>query len=235
MTLQSAKFLFKLALKAQKNEKIAFPFDYLNKSESLLAVKGRGTSVACFTEQDMVIEEAVALRAILHVSKTLQAEKNSTASKEAKEWELFARMKVDMIRMHMEEIQLAVFKDRLSKTQIKCPKIKELMAKVYRLAGLHSLASELGDLYECGYFAPSAQSNIRSAIDLLVAQLRPQLIPLVEASQINEVPSNIGNKYGDVYELQLHEAMNSPMNKLDKNGVPPQWEAYIKPILHGKL
>ena len=45
-------------------------------------------------------------------------------------------------------------------------------------------------------------------------------------------PSSIGNYYGDIYETQLDWAVNSPMQSLDKGGVPPQWETYIKPFLH---
>jgi hypothetical protein len=56
---------------------------------------------------------------------------------------------------------------------------------------------------------------------------------LVESiNEIDILPSNIGNFYGDIYEQQLEQAMDSGMNKLDKDGVPPQWEQYIKPFLH---
>jgi len=48
-----------------------------------------------------------------------------------------------------------------------------------------------------------------------------------------EVSSNIGNPFGDIYELQLQQARDSKLNKLDIGGVPPQWEDYIKPLLHG--
>ena len=60
-------------------------------------------------------------------------------------------------------------------------------------------------------------------MDHLIAKMRPQLIPLIEAISMNEFPSNIGNEYGDIYELQMEQARNSRMNKLDKDGVPPQW------------
>ena len=102
MTLQSAKYLFKLAAGAQKKEAIAFPFDYLNKGYSLLPLMGKGHSVACFTDHDDTIEQAIAIRALWHVSKTTKAIAASKASKEAQENELFARMKLDMIRVHME-------------------------------------------------------------------------------------------------------------------------------------
>ena len=74
---------------------------------------------------------------------------------------------------------------------------------------------------------------MKLAQDKLIAKMRPHLIPLVEAVVIDEFPSNIGNFYGDIYELQLEQAKNSRMNKLDKDGVPPQFESFIKPFLHG--
>lgn len=74
---------------------------------------------------------------------------------------------------------------------------------------------------------------MKLAMDKLVMKVRPQLIPIIEATKLQELPSNLGNFYGDIYELQMDQARNSRMNKLDKDGVPPQWEAYIKPLLHG--
>ena len=47
--------------------------------------------------------------------------------------------------------------------------------------------------------------------------------------------SSIGNYYGDIYEQQLDWAMNSRMNREDKEGVPPQWQDYIKPFLHENI
>jgi len=44
--------------------------------------------------------------------------------------------------------------------------------------------------------------------------------------------SSIGNSYGDIYEAQLEWAQASSINSLDKNGVPPYFESYIKPFLH---
>lgn len=43
---------------------------------------------------------------------------------------------------------------------------------------------------------------MKLALDLLIAKVRPQLIPLVESFTLygSEFPSNIGNYYGDIYE-----------------------------------
>jgi hypothetical protein len=49
------------------------------------------------------------------------------------------------------------------------------------------------------------------------------MLPLAEIKQYPDylMPSNIGNSYGDIYELQLENAIDSRLNKEDVNGVPP--------------
>lgn len=60
------------------------------------------------------------------------------------------------------------------------------------------------------------------------------MIPLAEShyNSDNLMPSSIGNSYGDIYETQLEWAMNSRMNKEDKDGIPVYFEELIKPFLH---
>jgi len=64
--------------------------------------------------------------------------------------------------------------------------------------------------------------------------MRPHLVPLVETFAMPDeiIPSSIGNSYGDIYEQQLDWAMNSRLNKEDKDGVTANFEPYIKPFLH---
>lgn len=70
----------------------------------------------------------------------------------------------------------------------------------------------------------------------MIKKIRPHLIPLVEAVAFDDiqVPSCIGNYYGDIYETTLELAKNSPLNVMDRKngGVPPQWEQYVKPYMH---
>ena len=63
--------------------------------------------------------------------------------------------------------------------------------------------------------------------------MRPHLIPLVETFALPDeiIPSSIGNLYGDIYEQQLEWAMNSRLNKQDKDGVTANFEPFIKPFL----
>lgn len=67
---------------------------------------------------------------------------------------------------------------------------------------------------------------MQMALNQLITKLRPQLLPLTESAFNSDliIPSSIGNFYGDIYEKQLELAMNSQMNKEDKDGVPAYFE-----------
>jgi len=84
------------------------------------------------------------------------------------------------------------------------------------------LAEDCGAIFDSGFLAQKAHSNIKVALDKLIAQMRPHLIPIMESfAVVDEIlPSSIGNSYGDIYEQQLEWAKDSRMNKLDKEGVP---------------
>jgi hypothetical protein len=45
MLLQSARYVFKLLKKAQKGQVLPYPFEYISKSNELLAIKGKGASI----------------------------------------------------------------------------------------------------------------------------------------------------------------------------------------------
>jgi hypothetical protein len=66
-----------------------------------------------------------------------------------------------------------------------------------------------------------------------MTELRPHMIPLVELDtdelRDKSYLSAIGNKYGDIYEMQLELAMNSRLNKQQK---PEYWDSLVKPILN---
>ena len=59
-----------------------------------------------------------------------------------------------------------------------------------------------------------------------VADLRPHLIPLIEAFYIPDykLMSSIGNSYGDIYHTQMKLAKNS---RLNKKSVPDYYEKYM--------
>lgn len=103
-----------------------------------------------------------------------------------------------------------------------------------KICSLKSLLDDPGAAFDSGYFAPSAWRNMNAALDLLIKKIRPQVLPLGEIKNYPDtmVMSNIGNYWGDIYEQQLDQAIDSRHQHEDIGGVPPQWEQYIKPFLH---
>ena len=72
---------------------------------------------------------------------------------------------------------------------------------------------------------------MQKALERCVTELRPQMLPLVEAFNFPDswIPSTIGNSYGDIYELQLETAQKSRLNI--NNEVPSYFQELMKPIL----
>ena len=61
-----------------------------------------------------------------------------------------------------------------------------------------------------------------------VSDLRPNLVGLAEVVPDGQFPSTIGNKHGDIYELQFETAKNSHMN--DPKLLPELWRTTLKPV-----
>jgi hypothetical protein len=76
----------------------------------------------------------------------------------------------------------------------------ELLAKVFALS---ELTTDCQQCFASGYFADkSAYINLHEAYKLVLRQLRPLMVPLVEVMYIpdNVLVSAIGNYHGDIYE-----------------------------------
>ena len=110
------------------------------------------------------------------------------------------------------------------------------MFNLCALLGLTWLQEYKANGYDAGYFQKGAQTLMDEAIKLLLAKLRPQMIPLVEQWKFddNVLMSAIGNSYGDIYETHLEWAKDSRMNKTPGNK-PKNFDKYMMPILKGKL
>ena len=72
--------------------------------------------------------------------------------------------------------------------------------KIYALTELQN--NDSSALYEAGYFAQGTSSVLLEASKKLMVELRPQMIPLIEAWEVPDemIISAIGNSYGDIYE-----------------------------------
>jgi len=79
---------------------------------------------------------------------------------------------------------------------------------------------------------------ITEAIKLLLPEIRPQAISIIESVGVHDVilQSAIGNSYGDIYEQHLHWAKDSRLNKTKQgDAIPDGYLNEIMPILKAKM
>ena len=91
------------------------------------------------------------------------------------------------------------------------------------------LMKDSESLYETGFFNKGSSRLLTESFKYLLVQLRPHMIPLVEACPHGETTfSVIGNKWGDIYEAQLDFAKNS---RLNNHKVPRYYDTLMKPTM----
>lgn len=105
------------------------------------------------------------MRALTQITFTVKMIEASDAHAKVKDNELFSRMKLDMIKAHMEFITHYLFRTQLEKMQLRDARLKPIFDDIYRITALRSLVDDCGTCYESGYFAPSAMSNMNMALD----------------------------------------------------------------------
>jgi len=179
----------------------------------------------------------MAVRALYQIRRTSQRVDESKEPSKVKDNETFAQMKLNMVNAHVKYLGFYLCKTLIEKQSFKDPNIKPILDDLTKIVALKSLSEDCGAVYAAGYFAPQGFDSVKEALDILVRKIRPHLVPLVETFAMPDeiIPSSIGNSYGDIYEQQLEWAMNSRLNKEDKNGVTANFEPYIKPFLHENI
>jgi acyl-CoA oxidase len=111
LSLQATKFVFKLYKKAKVDpaQQLPFPFTYISNIDKLLAIKGRGKTVEEMLDLE-VLHQALAVRAAVQVRDTVEAIAQSHATNKEKDNDLFAQMKIDMVRAHINYLVFTIFR-----------------------------------------------------------------------------------------------------------------------------
>ena len=134
-----------------------------------------------------------------------------------------------MIKSHIGLVMYLMAKEMIEKHKFKDKKVSQVLLLCVKIFAVKQLLTETQGLYECGYFAKGAQRLVEDSLHHLLTELRPHMIPLVESYAIDSQDINvIGNKWGDIYELQLETAKKT---RLNKNPVPSFYEKYMKPTM----
>lgn len=133
-------------------------------------------------------------------------------------------------RAHVQYVMFIMAIERLQALKFADKKIAPILSLCIKIFALKALQDNTHGLYECGYFDKGASRLIENSMHKLLIDLRPHMIPIVESFAIDAQDFNvIGNKYGDIYELQLETAKRS---RLNRQQVPSFYETYMKPTMN---
>ena len=210
---QASRYVFKLVKRAQKNTKLPFPFEYISEMPTLFATKNRGATVEECLDLN-VLRNALAVRAAKQIVQCSKSMAESQQPDKVKDNEIFGDEKLSMVKAHLRHVCMNLFFNQVSSCKFKDSRIEPLLMDLARVHILCDLIKDCGPVYEAGYFAPSAHSNLKKALEQVIKKLRPQMLPLAEVPYSTDEfnPSSIGNSYGDIYETQFEWARTSKLN-----------------------
>jgi hypothetical protein len=225
---QSAKYLYKQLKAIEKDKTLKGVFTYMNDMQLLLKAKCSATNVTEFLSFKN-LTRTLQTRAAFNLQKTWDFFKNPKIAMKVKANELYATLEQKMVRSHISYVMYQQALDYILNHRFTDDKIPELLLLMVKVFAVKQIMLDTQPLYACGYFERGAKKLLDEAFTLVLAELRPHMVPLTEAFTIDAQDFNvIGNKYGDIYELQLETAKAS---RLNRTAVPPYYEKFMKPTM----
>ncbi|KAI8088712.1 acyl-CoA dehydrogenase/oxidase C-terminal [Halteromyces radiatus] len=99
------------------------------------------------------------------------------------------------------------------------------------LFALHTMEKELSDFLLSGYLNGDQTSMLKEQVIVLLEQVRPQAVPLVDAFALPDyyLHSALGRSDGNVYKAMTEMAEREPLNHTQ---VVSSYEECIKPFVH---
>lgn len=227
MYQQCSRYLFKQIKKPAAGTQLTGYFTYLNDLDKLVATKCNATKVEEFTQLD-TLTLALSVRAAYYIKQTTELMNASTADRRTQNNDLFAIQTQRMMRAHIQYLMCLMARNFVDKHEFKDKALQPLMHLLIKIFALKQLLNDSG-IFACGYFTQKSQLLLDDSLHQLLVELRPHMVPLVETFSIDAQDYNvIGNKFGDIYELQLDTAKRA---KINSKVVPPFYEKYMKPTM----
>ncbi|NXT89119.1 ACOX2 oxidase, partial [Anhinga rufa] len=111
--------------------------------------------------------------------------------------------------------------------------IQKIMKHLCDLFALHGIFTNAGFFLHDGYISGAQMDMITASYLDLLAVIRKDAVPLVDAFDFTDESLNsaLGSYDGQVYQRLYEWAQKSPTNKQ----ISPAYEKYLKPLLHNML
>ncbi|KWU43885.1 acyl-CoA oxidase [Rhodotorula sp. JG-1b] len=93
--------------------------------------------------------------------------------------------------------------------------LHRVMTTCFELFACHTMDAEAAEFLSSGYLSPKQHELLRNRVHELLAELRPQAVPLVDAWNLPDylLNSALGRQDGDVYPALVRFAQGEPLNR----------------------
>ncbi|KAJ4953982.1 hypothetical protein NE237_030814 [Protea cynaroides] len=157
-------------------------------------------------------------------------------SKFSSQEEGFAELSADLVEAAVAHCQLIVVTKYIEKLQQAIPGkgVKEQLAALCNIYALSLIHKHQGDFLANGCITPKQASLVNWQLRSLYAQVRPNVIGLVDAFNYTDhyLGSILGRYDGNVYPKLYEEAWKDPLND---SVVPDGYHEFIRPMLKQQL
>ena len=137
-----------------------------------LTLRNVASSVEHF-KSPAILLQAFEARSCNLISKVYKIFTESKLPNKVKENELFQQKKLLMTREHIKCVQATIFYDKITKTPIKDPKVKQHLLLLFTIYALDDLLQNAISCYDTGFFAAGSLRNMQIAMNESVEALRP--------------------------------------------------------------
>ncbi|XP_033647696.1 peroxisomal acyl-coenzyme A oxidase 1-like [Asterias rubens] len=231
MMLQVARYLLKSAYSAQNGIVLA-------ESVAYLAVDTSGESWSACTESD-VRDTSLLIKAFQHRAHRLVNHVGQRVARlmgeghsQGTAWNNSTIDLVHAAKAHVEFYTVVTFCDVI-KTLSADPTILKILQTLSCFYAVFLMDKNIGDFMQDGYVTSDQAEMVHSQYFALLAHLRPEAVPLVDAFDFTDltIHSVLGCYDGNAYERLYEHALRDPKNKTE---IHETYSKYLKPLLTGQ-
>lgn len=229
LLLQAARFLIKCFMAASAGQPVPPSVTYL---AAVKHGKCPAKNKLDFLSPDIYTEayQHVAVRLTSSTAEKLQ-DLIQSGVKKHDAWNQCTVQLVQAAKAHCHYIAVKNFAETVEKLETKAG-IQKIMKHLCDLFALHGIFSNTGAFLHDGYISPAQMDMVTASYLDLLAVIRKDAVPLVDAFDFTDKTLNsaLGSYDGQVYQRLYEWAQKSPTNQMS-----PAYERYLKPLLHNTL
>ena len=229
LALQTARYLLKHLGMHAKGKEISDLVEYLGDLEKFTSGKAKcqATKASDINLEELFqIMRAGAAYAVLSAASVLREGAKEVGPKES--WDSKAGSELqDAARAHIYYYTFRAFKERIEK-EVKSPQLKVVLEKLCALFALDRVIRYPQSLFESGYLRANQFNLLKKRKAMLLEEIRPEVIGLVDAFGYpdNTLNSAIGSYDGNAYQNMWDWVQN--YNDFNKADLSETWVKYIK-------